>query len=165
MSMLAPASAQDDAKPRCDELPSYHLLDFWVGDWNVYVGDEQVGHNRIERALHGCAIFEHWAGRGGNEGKSLFFVSDDGTWKQVWVTEWANRPGGVKEKAMIDIAPGEGVRFQGKLQHPDVGEWPDRTTLKPLENGAVRQLVETSADNGNTWKTTFDAIYRRANAN
>jgi hypothetical protein len=41
-----------------------------------------------------------------------------------------------------------------------VGEWLDRTTLKALVNGDVRQVIETSTDNGTTWKTGLDAIYR-----
>jgi hypothetical protein len=129
---------------------------------DVYVSDEKVGYNRIEKTLDGCAVLEHWFGSSGDEGKSLFFVNDRGQWKQVWVTEWANRPGGVKEKTIVDIAPEDGVRFQGSLHHLDVGEWLDRTTLKALENGEVRQLIEVSMDNGKTWETSFDAVYRKA---
>jgi hypothetical protein len=50
------------------------------------------------------------------------------------------------------------------LYHPDAGQWFDRTTLKSVEDGAVRQLIKISSDAGNTWETTFDAIYRRANS-
>ena len=55
------------------------------------------------------------------------------------------------------------MRFQGVLYHPDAGQWFDRTTLKPVDNGAVRQHIEISSDGGNTWETTFDAIYRKTN--
>ncbi len=53
----------------------------------------------------------------------------------------------------------------GAISQPDFGDWLDRTTLKPVDNGAVRHIIEISSDNGNTWKTTFDAIYRRDSAN
>lgn len=159
--LVASVSAQDTDPAACNDLPAYHVLDFWVGEWDVYVGDQKVGFNRIEKTLDGCAIFEHWVGASGGEGKSLFFVSDSGTWKQVWVTQWAIRPGGVKEKNRIDIPSGDGVRFQGQLQHAEIGEWLDRTTLIPLANGEVRQLIEESIDKGETWETGFDAIYRR----
>ncbi len=163
-SMIPVVSAQDKNTPRCLDLPLYHVLDFWVGEWNVYVGDERVGYNRIEKTLNGCAIHEHWTDLDGNEGKSLFFVDDRGLWQQIWVTEWANRPGGVKQKTIVDIRPQDGVRFQGVLYHPDVGEWSDRTTLKAVDNGEVRQIIETSSDSGKTWKTGFDAIYRRVSS-
>jgi hypothetical protein len=163
-SLISSASAESVEPMRCNDLPSYHLLDFWVGDWDVYVGDEKVGHNRIEKTLNGCAVTEHWVDSAGNEGTSLFFVNDGGQWKQIWVTERANRPGGVKEKTNVEIAPEDGVRFQGVLYHPEAGQWFDRTTLKSVGNGAVSQVIEISSDAGNTWETTFDAIYRRVSS-
>jgi len=157
------AIAQDVAPAQCADMRIYGLLDFWVGDWVVYSGDEKVGENKIEKILGGCAVMEHWKGVGGGEGKSLFFVDTNGTWKQVWVTEWAANPGGVKEKTHVDNLPNGVVRFQGRLHHPDVGTYLDRTTLTPIENGKVRQVIETSADSGENWKTTFDAIYVHPN--
>jgi hypothetical protein len=35
----------------------------------------------------------------------------------------------------------------------------DRTTLTPLGNGRVRQVIETSRDGGKTWRVGFDAVY------
>ncbi len=159
------AVAEDAAPERCTEMRIYSLLDFWVGDWIVYSGEDKVGENKIEKILGGCAVMEHWKGLGGGEGKSLFFVDTNGTWKQIWVTEWAANPGGVKEKTHIDSLPNEAIRFQGQLQHPDVGKYLDRTTLTPIEKGKVRQVIETSTDSGETWKKTFDAIYVRADFN
>jgi hypothetical protein len=97
VSMHSTVLAQDSTNTRCNDLPVYRLLDFWVGEWDVFVGEEKVGFNHIEKTLDGCAVFEHWVDMAGNEGKSLFFVSDSGKWKQVWVTGRASRPGGVKE--------------------------------------------------------------------
>lgn len=151
-----------DSPPACDDLARYHELDFWVGEWNVYVGNRRVGQNRIEKILDGCAIMEHWTARDGGEGKSLFFVDYNGFWVQVWVTQLARTPGGVKEKLMVTDAPEGTVRFQGVVRHPDAGEWLDRTTLTPNDDGSVHQLIEISEDNGATWNPTFDATYRPA---
>ena len=156
------AIAEDTAPEQCAEMQIYGLLDFWVGDWIVFSGEEKVGENKIEKILGGCAVMEHWQGVGGREGKSLFFVDTNGTWKQVWVTEWAANPGGVKEKAQVLTSANEAVRFQGQLRHPDVGTYLDRTTLTRVEEGKVHQLIETSTDSGETWKTTFDATYVQA---
>jgi hypothetical protein len=38
----------------------------------------------------------------------------------------------------------------------------DRTTLTPLADGRVRQVIERSSDGGTTWTTGFDAMYVRA---
>lgn len=54
------------------------------------------------------------------------------------------------------------VRFQASMRHPDAGEWLDRTTLTPLGDGMVRQLIEISRDQGESWRVAFDAIYRPA---
>lgn len=136
-------------------------LDFWVGDWRVTdeADTKFYGTNRVERAVQGCAIFEHWTNRQGGEGKSLFyFDATKDTWAQVWVTGDTSRPGGLKLKMLVD-SPGKGsARFRGELTHPDRGTWFDRTTLTPLADGTVRQHIEIS-DDGETWTTTFNAIY------
>ena len=155
-------SAQQSGEPHCEDAALYHVLDFWVGEWDVYVKDELVGHNRIEKVLHGCAITENWSSANGDEGKSLFFVDYDGHWAQIWVTDTAMLPGGVKEKVMVDDPPAGAVRFQGVVRHPQAGTWVDRTTLTPRDNGDVRQLIEVSRDRGETWNPTFDALYRPA---
>ncbi len=146
----------------CDGSPPFSRLDFWLGDWDVYSGDTLVGSNRIEKTLRGCAVLEHWTGAGGGRGLSLFYVDDGGRWRQVWVTENARRPGGIKEKVRQPMEAADAVRFQGEIRLPGGDSYLDRTTLTPLDDGRVRQLIEISRDGGETWETTFDAIYRPA---
>jgi hypothetical protein len=68
----------------------------------VYTGDTQVGTNRISKVLQGCARVEEWQDARGARGLSLFYVEPAlRPWKQVWVTETAQRAGGVKEKHLI----------------------------------------------------------------
>ena len=154
------ATGQEETPPGCDEVEVYRALDFWVGEWDDYIDNRLVVQNLIDKTLDGCAIFEHWRASDGGEGKSLFFVDYDGHWAQIWVSQWAMTPGGVKEKVMVDDPPDGAVRFQGVVRHPEAGAWLDRTTLTPAEDGSVRQLIEISRDNGATWSPTFDAIYR-----
>lgn len=145
----------------CSEDPAYAALDFWVGEWEVSAG-ERVGENRIEKLLKGCAIMEHWTDVRGGEGKSLFyFVPALAEWRQVWVTDAQDVPGGVKEKALVERLEGGGVRFQGDIPVPGGGSYLDRTTLTPQPDGTVRQLIERSVDGGTTWQSSFDAVYRR----
>ena len=161
--VLAGAAFAETPEPqKCADLEVYGKLDFWLGEWEVYAGDEVVGTNRIEKILSGCAVLEHWKGASGGEGKSLFFVDGDGSWQQIWVTEWATRPGGVKEKTWQEVDEPDLVRFQGRIVLPDGRSYLDRTTLTKLSSGEVRQLIEVSKDDGATWESGFDAIYRRA---
>lgn len=154
-----PAAGRESVDP-CDENEGFRRLDFWLGDWVVYVGEQQVGTNRIEKILAGCAIMEHWTDVGGNEGKSLFFYNPTtDRWKQVWVTEDATRPGGLKEKGLIDQFEDGGVRFQGEIPLPGGRTYLDRTTLTPMPDGSVEQVIEVSRDGGKRWQVTFDARY------
>lgn len=159
-AVIAPIEAGAQGTP-CEEHSGFHQLDFWVGEWNVHSGGRQVGENRIEKILSGCAVMEHWTSANGSEGMSLFYynaVTD--TWRQIWVTENALRRGGLKEKQLIAVMEDGGVRFQGEIPAEGGGIYYDRTTLTPLDDGSVRQLIEWSAD-GESWNVSFDANYVR----
>ena len=160
-AIASPVVAEEEAPKDCVDLDYYTLLDFWLGDWVVYAGDERVGTNHSEKVLGGCAVIEHWTGAGGGEGKSLFYVVAS-QWKQVWVTEWATRTGGVKEKFHQPLAGTNAVRFQGRIETSDGSGYLDRTTLTPLGDGSVRQLIEISRDEGEHWESVFDAVYRKS---
>jgi hypothetical protein len=149
----------------CDSDATYHVLDFWLGDWMVLAGGKEAGTNRVEKVLGGCAVAEHWRDAEGSRGDSLFFVQP-GTrrWKQVWVTEQATVPGGTKEKQLVARLPGGGTRFQGEIPLPEGRVILDRTTLTPASDGRVQQVIEISRDGGSTWMVTFDAWYVRKGA-
>jgi Tetratricopeptide repeat len=132
-------------------------LDFWIGEWDVYVGDTLVGKDRIEKILGGAAILEHWVSSEGERGESVFYyLPDTGEWKQVWMVHGAHL---VKEKLGAPVEGG--LRFEGSARFLEGEERPDRTTLTLEEDGRVRQKIETSRDGGQTWTATFDAVYVR----
>jgi len=136
-----------------------HQLDFWVGDWEVFdATGPKDGDNRIEKMLGGFALQENWSGVEGHAGKSWFyFYRPEKRWKQVWVTD----VGGVKEKAQVPDGPAGSVRFRGEIPLKDGGKLLDQTTLTPLPDGRVRQVIEQSRDHGATWQTVYDAYYVR----
>jgi len=155
--------AAGDAEPPCRAADDGKALDFWLGEWTVTSEDgvTPFGVNRIEMALDGCAIFENWTGSTGGEGKSLFsFDARRGVWDQVWVTGDTGKPGGVKHKRLTQHVGG-GVRFEGTLISENGAPYLDRTTLTPLGDGRVRQLIEISTDGGKSWRATFDGYYAR----
>jgi hypothetical protein len=156
---LAGGASRATAQTECSG-PGFGALDFWLGDWDVFVGDQRVGSDRVYSILDGCAVIEEWTDAAGSEGRSLFWVQPaGGGWRQVWVTDRATLPGGTKEKAMTATPPGGGVRFQGEIPLEGGGSYLDRTTLTPLGGGRVRQLIEISTDGGATWEARFDAVY------
>jgi hypothetical protein len=64
----------------------------------------------------------------------------------------------LKEKRLVEDYVG-GVRFQGELPLRDGSTLLDRTTLTPLPDGRVRQVIEQSRDGGKSWRVGFDALY------
>ncbi|MGH8240311.1 MAG: YybH family protein [Steroidobacteraceae bacterium] len=140
----------------CRQSPRMHALDFWIGRWDVLQGGQLVGTNTIESTLNGCAVLEHWRDVEGGEGTSLFYYNQsEDLWKQVWITDHALQIGGTKEKIEQKEHTASGrVRFQGI----------DRTTLTRQDAGKVRQLIESPAEDGKTWRTTFDAICQRSSS-
>ena len=159
----SPASTTPPASSApCDADPTFQVLDFWLGDWTVLADGKEAGTNRVEKILAGCAVSEFWRDTDGRRGESLFFVQPvTRRWKQVWVTDQATVPGGLKEKQLVARFPGGGTRFQGEVQVPDGRVILDRTTLTPAPDGRVHQVIEISRDGGSTWATTFDAWYVR----
>lgn len=147
----------------CRGMEAAHALDFWLGDWSVADRDGNTqGTNRIRSILDGCAVTEEWTGTSGFEGRSLFyFDSWLGQWRQVWITAAPQRPGSVKEKRLVERFSDGGVRFQGEIMVSPEHYVQDRTTLRPLADGRVHQLIEWSNDDGKTWQTGFEGWYSR----
>ncbi len=146
-------AAADQAAHPCESDPRYHAFDFWVGDWDVYMGRQAVGSNRIERIEHGCALLESWTDGYGGTGKSLNdFDPVDGKWRQSWVDEAGSivhYEGGIEGGAM---------RMKG-WSHAAGAAQLARATWTPRPDGSVRQVLERSSDGGKTWNVAFDAVY------
>ncbi len=146
------------ARP-CEFAEQYNWLDFWVADWEVYTRLGQLaGYNSITKDINSCAVFENWrsARPGGMTGKSMNFYNPA---TKKWVQQWVGDDGGViNMEADFD---GTSMLFSG--DHIDLtGETKKmRMTLTPLENGDVKQFIEESDDNGQTWYEWFAGIYKQ----
>lgn len=155
-----PSNAQNSTSP-CQEQEKFQLLEFWVGQWDVYMGDQKIGTNHIQKVVDGCAIIENWTSGKGATGKSLFYYyPKEQRWKQVWVTENPFSNGGVKEKEHVKTLENGGTIFQGTVISAKGAEYLDRTTLNPLENGDVEQIIEISTDGGENWRQMFKGVYK-----
>jgi hypothetical protein len=159
----SPPPAPQPTPTPCSSVVGFHALDFWDGTWRVTSAGQYAGSDVVTAILHGCAVLENWTDADGSHGMSLFhYNAFDQTWAQLWVTDRATARGGLKEKFLIARFPDGGVRFQGRLPGlPGSSIILDRTTLTPLQDGTVHQLIEISRDGGSTWTMTFDAIYAR----
>ena len=148
LAVSAGASAQP---PPCS-APEYRQFDFWIGDWRVTTPDgKHAGDNRIEKILDGCALHENWTGASGGRGFSYNAWDKD---RKVWHQTWVDKQGTL---LLLD-----GTFSNGRMVLQGVqGATLNRITWEPRKDGTVRQVWETSADQGKTWQTAFDGLYRR----
>jgi tetratricopeptide (TPR) repeat protein len=152
------AMMQRNATP-CASEPKARQLDFWVGEWDVTGPRGPAGRSSVQLILGSCIVFENWAGRLGDSGKS-FNVYNAATdeWQQYWV---ANRLQGANLFT-------QGIYADGKLQyrHSEFKGAGGKMHLRRLaffnlDPEHVRQLSEASADGGATWTTEYDFKYTR----
>lgn len=141
--------------------PAYRQFDFWVGEWEVFdaTGDTIVGHSQIKNILNGCVIEENWTGGGGNyEGKSFNTYNPvDSTWNQVWVDTGGstlNFKGKYADHVMLMKGETVNRRAGGKILF-------EMSYTHDPEAGTVRQVWKTSNDEGGSWNTVFDGVYRK----
>jgi hypothetical protein len=152
-SSASQSNAQAPAKP-CDSRLEYRQFDFWIGEWDVEAGGQHAGTNSVQLILGGCVIFENWTGARGMTGKSFnIYNAAKGKWQQTWVDSQGNvleLHGEFKDGMM---------RFTGESPNRQGGKTLHKLTFFPLEGGRVRQLWESSNDDGKTWNTVFNGLY------
>ncbi len=135
----------------------HRQLDFWVGTWDVFTPNgAQAGTNQIEQLQGGCLITEHWTGAGGSHGRSMNYYDPAAQqWKQVWVDSFGGH---------ITFS---GTFHDGAMHLEGVSVLPNGNTalmkmsFTPQDDGSVRQYIEQSTDDGETWTVWFDGKYVR----
>ncbi len=133
-----------------------HEFDFWIGDWTVYGGDEVAGENSIQSILDGCVLHESWRGARGSAGSSFnFYNPQTEKWQQFWV--WRNGTTleleGEYENGKM-VLEGESVTQSGETVF-------NRITWYDNDDGTVRQHWEYTKDDGNSYETLFDGLYKK----
>lgn len=150
------AAAQTPAPPPGCPAQVRRQFDFWIGNWDVTVGGKPAGVNRIERILDGCALLENWTGAGGMSGKSLnFYDPQREQWHQTWVDDRGGSLG------LDGRFSGGSMVLTGTKQDQAGKTTLNRITWTALPSGQVRQLWDTSSDNGKSWTVAFDGLYTR----
>jgi hypothetical protein len=152
------ASPATLASPHCS-AKEYHLLDFWIGDWDTFEtdtpGGPSIARARVEPIAQGCAIHELYEQVDGLIGDSI--LSYDPVreqWQQTWVTNrgaimvlWGN----FKDGALI---------LEGETHLRDGKSVMQRITWQ-AQDDAVRESAVLSKDGGKTWTAAFDVLFRK----
>jgi len=151
-----PSPSSSAAPPACS-APEYRQFDFWLGDWDVYnAKGARAGRNLVTREYGGCVVQEHWTASGtpGQTGSSF------NTWspgKRQWHQTWVDSTGGL---LLLDgELTGGAMILSGDLRGAQGATVRHRITWSRMGEGKVRQLWESSADQGRSWTTVFDGTY------
>jgi len=154
----APSPSPSSAPAACSSA-EFRQFDFWIGEWDVVnEKGEPAGRNRIESALGGCVLQEHWEGVGGSRGTSLnVYDAAFSRWHQTWVDGRGGLlelDGGLVGGAMVLSGSRPSEKEKGKtVRH--------RITWTPLAPDRVRQLWESSSNGGTKWEVLFDGTYKK----
>lgn len=144
------------------QTPAHRALDFWVGEWQVFVSGTETlaGLSTIAIEDGGCVVTEHYRIPGASySGRSLnIFSAERGQWEQFWVDSTGDithfigqaTPAGMQFTAEDDVGPGMSAPIFSRI------------TFTRNEDGSVRQHGQKSSDRGATWSDRYDFTYRRA---
>ena len=152
------APAQQAPAPCLSSANARHF-DFWIGEWNVSPANATivVGHSVIQKVAGGCALLENWTATNGTEGKSLnTYNAAVGQWEQFWV----GQDGAVTEYRESHWR-GDTLVFLAHGTMPQGAATLQRLSFFPIDASTVRQLGESSADDGKTWAAQYDLYYHR----
>lgn len=134
---------------------NYTHFNFWLGEWDVFVGEVKVGDSKITKQEGGCAILEQYTTARDYSGQSLnFYDPSDGLWKQFWVdkTRGLTKYKEVERRAgylQFISGPGSVPTSFGTL----------KMTFTLNEDKSVRQHMEQQQTPDGEWQTVFDGKY------
>ena len=144
------------AEHSCVSTPEHRQFDFWIGEWDVFQGEQKVAESSIQNILDGCVIYENYSQADGYTGRSFnFYDRHLRKWRQTWV----DATGMVSEFAG-EIKDGN-LFYEGESHYSDGTKALRRMTFTKLAQDRVSQVSEISRDGGKTWKPYYDLLYAR----
>lgn len=141
------------------QTAEYRQFDFWLGTWQVTNKlNKNISSNKVSSINNGCGLLEEYTTESGYQGKSLnIYDQTDGLWHQTWVDTSGLRlvlAGRWQEKQGNMV-------LEGKGYDKNMLELLNKIIWTPLDNGTIRQQWLQSRDQGKTWQSIFDGIYRK----
>ncbi|WP_421919207.1 hypothetical protein [Marinifilum sp.] len=135
-------------------------FDFWIGEWDVYTGENLVGKNKVVFLQNKYLIQENWVSKNDNfSGTSYsFYNPKSNKWHQVWVDKNGNNlllKGEFRDEKMVLTSGLDSNMGEPNSIH--------RITWTKLSNEEVKQVWESTTDNGKNWTIQFEGIYKKSN--
>ena len=132
----------------------YKRLDFWLGEWDVYVKDKKTATSDITKSEGGCTLHEDYKTLGGFYGRSMSYYDPvDKKYTQLWIDKFNSITTFKETEAREGYLKMNTDDGKGTLTAMDY-------TLDPA-TGNVTQTMESSKDGGKTWKKSFVGVYKK----
>jgi len=156
-------AAQQPPKVPCSDTV-HRQFDFWIGKWEAYnLKGQKAGDSKVELILDSCIILENWTSAAVIKGLRYAGKSYNtyNAVTQKWQQYWVDNTGGVTEYFNGNYENNKMTLQTANVKQPDGSFKIQKMTFFNLAPDKVRQLGESSVDEGKTWKTDFDLEYRR----
>jgi len=159
LACVAPTHAGTPSSQWGCSAAAYHLLDFWIGDWDTFDSDApngpSVARARVEPIAMGCAVHELYEQEDGLIGDSILSYDPvRKAWQQTWVTNRGSImviTGNFRDGALV---------LEGDVHLMDGRTVAQRITWKN-EGDGVHESAVLSKDGGRTWSPAFDVKFRK----
>jgi tetratricopeptide (TPR) repeat protein len=155
-------TAEERICATCDGQAEYRQFDFWLGEWDVrpYSSPNAlpIARSVIERANGNCTIVENYYTKGAYIGKS-FNIYDPSAKK--WRQFWNDNLGQVLQFEGEFDAKENALKYRSEARNSQGQKVLSKMTFYNLSPEKVRQVWETSTDDGATWALAFDGLYTR----
>ncbi len=142
----------------CKYGEEYKRLDFWIGEWDVYVNGSKIGTSSITKSEGGCTLYEDYKTASGFLGRSTnYYNPTDKLYTQIWIDKFNS----ITEFKELESKDGY---LQMAATDKGDGNLTRMTYVQDPINGNVTQTMEASTDNGKTWASNFVGVYKKRKA-
>ncbi len=148
------AQTDDEKAFPCRYGDEYKRLDFWLGEWEVFVKDKKTATSSISKSEGGCTLHEDYKTISEFYGRSInYFDSKDKKYTQIWIDKFNNIT------IFKEVTAKDGYL---KMQADDgKGTLTNMDYTLDSSTGNVTQTMESSKDEGKTWKKSFVGVYKK----
>lgn len=138
--------------------PAHRQFDFWLGDWEATANGKVAGTNKIVLLQDKCIVQENWISSTPNyTGTSYNFYNKNlKKWQQVWIDNQ-----GSNLILTGELIGNQMILKSETLTNPKGEKYQNRITWTNHKDGTVRQYWEVTKDEGKTWNSIFDGLYKK----
>lgn len=166
-SLFAPVKGNIKYAEICDQIkakvypctsdPRYTKLDFWLGNWEVFVDGIKRANSEISKPEGECILYEQYNTVGDFKGQSAnFYDPETGGWHQIWITYKG------KVTHYYEVQSELGFLW---LETAENAQPRLRMTYELKDDGNVQQLMYIYDQEKSNWKEIFKGIYKPRRAN